>query len=77
MARKTRRQKINTAQRRTSKSISSLSQDITPPKQIPNKQDELDSWFNEQIPFIKKDLVKSILLSLIAITFEVILWRLI
>jgi hypothetical protein len=77
MARKTRRQKINTAQRRTSKSISSLSQDITSPKQISNKQDELDSWFNEQIPFIKKDLVKSILLSLIAITFEVILWRLI
>lgn len=77
MARKTRRQKINTAQRRTSKSISSLSQDITPSKQISSKQDELDSWFNEQIPFIKKDLVKSILLSLIAITFEVILWRLI
>ena len=77
MARKTRRQKINTAQRRTSKSISSFSKDIYPPEQISNKQDELDGWFNEQIPFIKKDLVKSILLSLIAITFEVILWRLI
>ncbi len=77
MARKTRRQKINTAQRRTSKSISSLSKDILPSKHVSNKQDELDSWFNEQVPFIKKDLMKSILLSLIAITFEVILWRLI
>jgi hypothetical protein len=75
MARKTRKQKINTAQRRISKKFPSFTQDTVQSIHSLNKQDELDSWFNEQIPYIKKDLAKSILLSLVAITFEILLWR--
>lgn len=77
MARKTRKQKIKTAQRRVLKKIPSFTQDTVSSIRSLSGQDELDSWFSEQIPYIKKDLVKSILLSFVAITFEIILWRLI